>query len=204
MGTPVNNTDTNLDELELARKREKDTRAAYTKGQQELKELKEMNRVLAEQATGTVTLSEEQQDELEDLKYSDPDAWRRKLNNYEAVSSKEAAEKLQEVQQKAATEFELDRRKQVLDEFNSQRDNPITDDVIKNDIPPRILAKLESGEIEFEQFLGEVDTYLGKGKVVSNPSTLSQPNLGNTGGGRTPSSSRAGASFDESYEDTVW
>ena len=205
MGTPEDNTtDTTPSDLELAQKREKDTRAAYTKGQQELKQLKEVNRVLAEQVNNPATLSEEQQTELEDLKYSDPDAWRKKLNNYEEATSKEASTRLQEVQQKAATEFELDRRAQVLKEFNNTLDNPITDDVIQNDVPPRILAKLEAGEIAFEGFLDEVATYLGKSRVVANPEALNQPNLGNTGGGQNPDSSGAGESFNNSYEDTIW
>ena len=205
MGTPdTTATDTSEKDLTILVKREKDTRAAYTKGQQKIKALEAENATLASQVNTSLSLSAEQAEELEDLKYSDPDAWRKQLNEYEAENTKMNNKKVEEAQQKANYEFELTNRGQLLEEFNKTLEVPITDETIQNDVPPRITAKLESGDITFEEFLNEVTTYLGKGKVVANPNTLDQPNIGHTGGGHTAESSGAAESFNDSYEETTW
>jgi len=64
----------------------------------------------------------------------------------------------------------------------------LSDEVIENDIPPRITKKLEQGKIGFAEFLEECRVYLVKGKVVDkgeeppavtdiskNPGSSSQP-----------------------------
>jgi uncharacterized protein YpiB (UPF0302 family) len=55
---------------------------------------------------------------------------------------------------------ELQRRYDYLDEFNKEREVPITPELLGNDIPPRITNKLAKDEITFEEFLDGVSEYL--------------------------------------------
>lgn len=169
-------------------KRYKDLQAAYTKSQQELKVTKAKVEALSELATPGFTLSDDQKTELDELKFSDPDAWRVKVNQLEAEANKAHFDSLSEVEKKAAVEAELERRAQVLADYNQRHPElQITDDVISSDIPPRFTKKLESGEISFETFLEEVHEYLKTPKVVGSANkVLGQPNLSKTGGGETP------------------
>ena len=60
----------------------------------------------------------------------------------------------------------------------------ITDDVIQNDIPPRITKQLEQGKINFGEFLNQCGEYMSKGRVVAPPSDKApdNPNLNKTPG----------------------
>ena len=66
-------------------KRFKDTQAAYTKAQQKLKETEAKAKVLEELSKPRVELPKEVAEELDDLKYKDPDAWRLKLAALEQI-----------------------------------------------------------------------------------------------------------------------
>lgn len=155
------------------------TQAGYTKANQRLRELEAENEVLKEHVQPK--LPEEEQKRLDDLKYTDPDAWLKEMQNLKTPDiTKEAREK-------AAESYETERRIEVLKQFNEGRRVPITDEVILNDIPPRISNKLRNNEVSFEEFLDEVDKYLSKGKVVGNPSTLDQTDINKLTGGDTPS-----------------
>ena len=82
-------------------KRFKDTQAFATKVAQEkadavreLQELKAELSVLKETAKPSLTIDEQTQSELEDLKYSDPDAWRAKVNELEQKANLEFNSKI--------------------------------------------------------------------------------------------------------------
>lgn len=188
-----------------AEKRRRDTQASFTNNQQSLKALQAQNEKLMEQlqSAHSISFTDEEQAELEELKYEDVDAWRARLNSLEQQKVREAKTKLEELtgeaRKAAETQFELERRAQVLKEFNETLERPITDEIIASEIPPRITRKLESGEIKFEDFLQEVADYLGRGKVVANPETLDQPSLGSTVGGNAPSNYKAEESITDSY-----
>lgn len=176
----------------MAEKRRRDTQADYSRTKQETSALKAEKAALVKKLENvSVSLTDEQQEELEELKYSDPDAWRKKLNTYEtearAKRISEIDEELKQVSAGTLETEEVERRKEVLAEF--QANNPgveIDDDVIKNDIPPRILKKLETGTVTFEAFLIECRDYLKTGKVVKQDKTIKQPNLSKVGGGSEP------------------
>lgn len=177
----------------LAEKRYRDTQAAFTRTRQENKALKAEKSVLLEKATKNVqlTLTKEQQAELEDLKFEDPEEWRRKLNKYEQAArlehEKELEEDVKKVSSSSLEQEELERRKGVLQSFLEQHEGfELDDDVIANDIPPRITKKLENNEITFEDFLDECYTYMNTGKVIQNEKLRKQPNLGKAGGGSSP------------------
>ena len=210
MSTPVN-TDTLEHSSESQQqidfeKRYKDTQAAYTKSQQELKAVKAKVDVLEKLTTPQIQIDAEAQKELDDLKYSDPDAWRTKMNNLELDARSKHQNLISAAEQQAAIQAEMDRRTQVLNEYN--RSHPgfeITDEVIQLDVPTRITKKLESGELSFDDFLGEVKEFLySPKKVGTNNKTLGQPNLGNLGGGDTPSDTSISKDIVANYKNIAY
>lgn len=178
----------------IAEKRFRDTQSAYTKERQKAKALEAEKTVLLKKAVNNVQvkLTPEQAEELEDLKFSDPEAWRKKVNAYEADALKEHEQQINEEVKQVSTssldEEEKERRSVVLKEFlNNHEGFELNDSVIQNDIPPRITKKLANGEVTFEDFLQECYDYLTTGKVVKQTeTTLGQPNLNSMGGGSTP------------------
>jgi len=196
--------------LALAEKRRRDTQAAYTKSQQALKakeaELAKLQEQLQKRVQ--VNIPEDVKAELEELKYEDPEAWRNRMNNLEAEAKREQEAELAsltgEARKAAEAQFELSRRQQVLEEFNASASVAITDELIANEVPPRITRKLDSGEISFEEFLSEVEDYVNKGKVVAKEETLGQPNLNKLGGGKEPSKNKADANISDAYANDIY
>jgi len=198
------------EQLAISEKRRKDTQAGYTKGQQALKAKEAQIAMLTEQLENNtaISISAEDQKELDDMKFSDPVAWREKLNALETKHRGESRAKLAELSKEASgaaeQSFELERRAQVLKEHNESNEIAITDEVIANDIPPRITSKLANGEITFEEFLVETTNYLETGKIVKNEKTLGQPNMGNMAGGKTPSDTKPEESLSKNYSDDLY
>lgn len=191
----------------ISEKRYRDTQSAYTRTNQQKKALEAENSVLLKKAVGNVELSltAEQAEELEDLKFSDPEAWRKKLNVYEnealAKHEEELNEEVKKVSNSSLDEQELERRKQVTANFLADHEGFVfTDEVWQNDIPPRINKKLENGDISFEEFLSECHSYLTTGKVVKqDDDILGQPNLGKVGGGSRPDKNAVKEDAIQSY-----
>ena len=195
----------------ILEKRRRDTQSEFTKIAQAKKALEAENNALKKKSLGSVKieLTAEQAEELEDLKFSDPEAWRKKMNKYEreahAKQSKELDDEIAQVSADTLAKDELERRKEVLIEFN--RANPgfqLDDDVIQNDIPPRITKRLETGEISFEAFLQEVLDYTKTGKVVKQEKTRNQPNLSKVGGGSRPDKHAEKEDIILSYNNEVY
>lgn len=176
------------DELKYAvvsEKRRRDMQSVLGKTQHELalsnKEREALKTRLTERVQ--INMSAEEQEEMQELKFSDPDKWRERMNTYEQRAKEELENELGEVKTTVTKETELERRQRVLDEFNAANpDLQITDEVIAYDVPPRITKKLEDGTISFDEFLGEVKDYLSRGKVIKKEKTLDQPNLNDLGG----------------------
>jgi len=185
-----------------ATKSYRDNQSGFTKSQQSLKEseaeVTALREKLAELTLKPVELTPERQQELETLMHTDPNAWRVEMNRLEAESVATNTEAMDavttEVKQKAGAEFELERRFQVLEDFNSLRDTPITVEMLDNDIPPRINTQLTEGKITFDDYLVMVADYLSKGKVVSqsNPQQTTDLNK-SAGGSTTPAPNQEGA-----------
>jgi hypothetical protein len=213
MGTPSNTDATssteNLSDAEQLvnwEKRFKDTQAAYTKTQQKLKETEAKAKVLEELSQPKLELSPSMAEELDDLKYRDPDAWRLKITALETDAHNIHREKLTAAASAASIEAELERRAQVLAEFSSSHpDIILTDDIIQYDVPKRILNKLETGEVTFEAFLDDVYNYLLTPKTFGSANTvLNQPNLTNVGGDSTPTASAISKTLDAAYSKMVF
>jgi len=203
--TPNNNNSASTQEVDYE-KRYKDTQKAFTKSQQKLKEIEAKYEVLSDLTTPNLQLDDATKTELEDLKFSDPEAWRKKVNKLEEEAKLAHKAKVEEAGKTASIQSELARRAQVLEEYNrSHPELVITDDVIKYDVPPRITAKLEKGEVTFEDFLNEVSSYLNTPKKVDTEvKTLEQPNLGNEGGGDSPAGDSTDKGIVENYKNIVF
>ncbi len=203
-------TQPELTPLEIAEKRAKDTQVSFTKGQQEISSLKAQNAKLQEQlvASVKVDLTPEQTEQLDSLMYKDPTEWRRQMNELEGEALSKTKTKVAELSSEASEAanqaFEIDRRTRLLKDFNDSATIPITDEVIANDVPPRITNKLRDGKITYEDFLSEVDSYINKGKTVGKEETLKQPNMGNLGGGKTPNDVKPEKSLSENYSKDLY
>ncbi len=192
----------------IAEKRRRDTQSQYTKEVQNKKALEVEKATLIKRVSKNVTveLTKEQADELEDLKFSDPEAYRKKANAYETAAitkqSKEIDEELKQVSTSTLETEELERRKQVLTEFHqAYPDFKLTDDTIANDIPPRIVKKLETGAISFEAFLKECYDYTHQGKVINvDPPLPKSRNLSKVGGGIRPDPNAIKEDIAKSYK----
>jgi len=188
--------------------RRRDTQAAYTKTQQENLALTSENTQLANTWAEEVSkhLTSEQQNELEELKHTDQEAWREKINTYEGQNASRVKEKHTKIKEKAGQETELQQRTRLLEEHNAA--NPkfaLTDDVIDNDIPPRITKKLESGKISFEEYLQEANTFLSAGKVISQGDPAPDDiDLSKAGGDHKPSDEAVAGDIKESYAKEIF
>lgn len=188
-------------------KRRRDTQAAYGKSQQTQKALEAENRQLTEawSSETAALLTPEQQDELEELKTTDPDAWRAKLNEIEQSNGAAFKEKRQEISKKAQGESELAFRERALTEFSEA--NPeieLTDDVIANDLPPRFLKKLEAGDCTFSEFLEDCKGYLTKGKVIKGAEAPDDLSLGDAAGGSKPTEAAIERAAVSSYKNETY
>lgn len=181
-------------------KRYKDTQASYTRSQQLLKAAQAENEALKKVVTPTISISADKQKELDDLMYSDPQAWRKEMNQLEADAQKSHDDNIATAVSTVTAQAELERRAQVLAEFNQSHELNITDETIQFDVPPRLTKKLELGEVTFEQYLDDVADYLKLPKKVATANkTLEQPNLGKQGGDNTPTKTSQKKSFVEEY-----
>lgn len=202
------------EELQFAantEKRRRDTQSAYTKQIQTNKALEvEKSTLLNKFGEVDVKLTPEQAEELENLKFEDPEAWRKKLNQYEKDARKqrvaEIDEELKKVSKSTLEGQELESRKEKLAAFQEAHpDFELNDDVIASDIPPRITKKLETGAITFEEFLNECHSYLTTGKVVKQgDAVMGQPNIGRVGGSHQPEKNALNKDEITSYNKEVF
>jgi hypothetical protein len=188
--------------------RRRDTQGAYTKNQQRLKALEAENEKLASswESDAVSNLSNSEQARLEELKVQDPDAWRSEIAKIEGEKRTQFQEKRQAISEEASKLTEVERRGLQLEQFN--KDNPdinLSDEVIANDIPPRITRKLEAGEIQFDEFLNEVATYLGKGKKIApGAKAPEEPNFQGARGSNTPSKEAVEKQNSDDYSKEIF
>lgn len=190
-----------------AEKRVRDNQANYTKSNQRIKALEAEKAALRTQAVGNVTLdlSAEQAAELDDLKFEDPEAWRKRVNVLEndarVAREKQLDEEIKQVSDNTLDETEKETRGDQLNEFLEA--NPgfeLTDDIIKYDIPPRITEKLAKGNIAFPDFLQQCHDYLKTGKVVKQEDLPNTVNLSKLGGSGRPDGNAVKEDIVSSYK----
>lgn len=189
-------------------KRRRDTQSALAKTREKVSVLEaERDEFVKEFETHMKnTLTPTQMAELNELKVTDPDAWLEKKREYEEANNTTIAAKKTDVSAKAQKAAELERRKALLEAFNEQ--NPtikITDEVLKNDVPPRFLQKLEAGEIEFDQFLTDVGNYLTTNKVLlSGEQAPNIPDMSKAAGSTNPTAAAIDSEVRNSYKNETY
>lgn len=151
----------------------RDNQSGFTKSQQSLKESEAVVEALQKQIANTdmpLELTAEAKQELDNLLQTDPQAWRRKVNELEATQSTKVDKVTEEARAKARSDNEIDRRYSHLESVNEGRVGNslsiITPEILDTDIPPRITTRLANGDITFEKFIDEVAEYLDAGKIV--------------------------------------
>ena len=189
-------------------KRRRDLQSAHAKTSQELDATKAQISKLQTKLKESFTpkLSTDQTEELEDLASSDPEAYRKKMNEYEGAASKAFDDELASLGYDEDQITELATRSQLLTDF--LEDNPglvLNDDVMENDLPPRLKHKLEKGEYTFSQFLEESKKFLTAGKkVAGSEKEVEEPDLSKAGGGSSASKAAVRGDIEESYINEVY
>lgn len=190
-------------------KRYKDTQKSIQERSIENKSLKAENDALAKQLTERTRPSYEVPEELDELKYSDPEAWRDGINKLEqearAKAKAEQDEILSAARSGAASQAELDRRNTVFEAFQTL--NPglkITDETLANDVPPRISKRLEAGETSFEEFLNEVKNYMTAERTITKAQLQGDPNLAHVAGSTEPSLEAKKGNSKQSYANEIY
>ena len=189
--------------------RRRDTQSALTKTKDELSTATvKNNKILENWAKDiTATLSDDEQNELNELKHSDPDKWRQRLDEIEISKQAQFEDKKKEIDDAASKETAIQKRTRLLKEYNEANpEHMLSDDVIDNDIPPRITKKLANNEISFEEFLSEANKYLTTGKVIGgdNDDAPDDPDLGDMGGKQTPSDASVKGDAEATYKDEMY
>lgn len=189
-------------------KRRRDTFSSYSKTKQENSTLKAENLALAEQWETDYMENAPlaKQAELAELKASDPDAYIEEIEKLKGEARTKFAERKGQVASKVREETELERRTRLVNEHNEANpDFQLNDDVIENDLPPRLTNQLKDGSITFDEFVAKAAAFLGKGKVIAKgEEAINVPDLGKSGGTSTPSDQAIDSDISESYKNTVF
>lgn len=192
-----------------AEKRRRDTQSEYTKTRLGLTALEAENARLKEELLKQkINFTPDQEELLEDLKVSDPEAWRQKLNEFEnaaLVAKQEAINNMStEVKTSASKQFEVSLRSEVLATFNAEKQVGLTDELLANELPARISKKLQEGTISYEEYLQEGLDFLRTAKVIKEEPTMGDPNLNRVSGGKTPGNNDPEGSLTELYGKDIY
>lgn len=189
-------------------KRRRDTQSSLAKTSQKLEATKAKNESLVEKLKDSfaVQLTDEESEELEELKLSDPEAWREKMDEYEERASESFNQELAELGYDDEEISVMADRAVILTEFLENNPGLVLDDnVFENDLPPRLRNDLEEGKVSFEDFLVQAKEYLSRGATTAqNDEEEEEPDLGKAGGGAKASGKAIAADEAQAYENTIF
>ncbi len=168
-------------------KKFRDNQTVLQKEQQTIQSLTAENEALLARLETQVTITPEQTAELEELKHTDVGAYYDKRSEFEASASSQHEEFKTETRNQSALSVEVARREAVLDQFNTDRELKITDELVKSDVPPKYMAELEAGTVTFEQFLTNVASFIDAPKTANPTKPTQVKDLTEVAGGTNPS-----------------
>lgn len=201
-GESTTNTTTQQEQTIDWEKRFKDTQAAFTKSRQELAATKAELQAVKEMQQ--FTMPADVKARLDELKFSDPDAWRVEMNAFEQSKTAKFNEISANNTQAILSELNQEDRVQTLKEFNSLHGVEITESLLQNEIPNRIHNELNSGAIDYSTYLAKCVEYLRTPKVIAGTQeVLGQPNIGKIGGGATPGEAASNMNIETAYKTMV-
>lgn len=191
-----------------AERRRRDTQASYTKGQTDNKALQAENDKLAAgwQADVVNTLSATDKARMDELKVQDPEAWREELSKLEEANTTTFQAKRATIKQETSEMTELEQRQADLDAHNAANpDAQITEDVIQNDIPPRIVDALRTGKSTFAEFLEVANKYITTPKAIQRGDEPAQePNFAGARGGSDPTDQAKKSQSSDDYSKEIY
>jgi len=190
-----------------AERRRRDTESALSKTRLQLKANEKVANKLKSKVGSLLkpVLSEEVKAELENLKYTDPETWHVRMTELEQNVTATLDEEYSNLTSEASQQALIERRKELLDEYN--RNNPnakITDSVVQNELPPKLVKSLEDGSIAFEDFIVKANKFLTTSKKLGGIVAEETPNLNMGTGGSRPSFDSMQKSEQKSYRETVF
>jgi hypothetical protein len=168
----------------------RDTQASYTRSQQKLKameaELQAMRQQIAQEAPKLV-LTPEEQAQLDDLKFKDPDKWYQVMKNIEEKGAAHLDEKFGKVREQVEAEQVVEERKRLLAEFNTGREKQLTPEQLELEVPGKWIQEVVEGKLPFDDFLDRAYTFIYNEKVVEpTPKPPKTTDLNAGGGSSTP------------------
>lgn len=191
-----------------AEKRFRDTQSSFTKSRQRLKELETVNGELTEHMikNATMHLTSEERDELDDLRTSNPEAWRNKLNEHEQKAQELQNQKIEEFKTKGKKASESEMRTTAYQEFTERTGIELSDDVINNQLPASYTKKIESNEWTFDKFLEEAEKFLKPPTKIkgADDKPENDKNLSKLPGGKMPSDNAIEGNVIQSYAKEVY
>ncbi len=189
-------------------RRYRDTQGAFTKAQQGFKKQEAITAGLEERLLNSeIVLTGEQKHELRELKKTDPDAWRTKVNEYETAGKAVLKTELEEIRTKGSNKGEVEVREEQMAAWSESTGIELTDDIVDKSLPPRFKKDLEAGKITFEQFLAKAGSFLTSIKVIKDAGESTDDdtlNLGRVPGGSEPTDEAQKGDFEETYETTIF
>lgn len=156
-------------------------------------------------------LTAQQAQELEELKFTDPDAWFEKKLAYENLNKTQASERVtnalqtasqtaESIYQESVTKSRDEAFSSLLAEHNAANpDRPITKEMMNLNVPPILVNKFQSGELTGPELLEQVSKYVYSGRTVHREDVIGQPNLTDATGGTAPTDQSKQASLEEIY-----
>ena len=190
-------------------KRQRDAQSELSKTQVQLQEASAVNEVLLSTAKAVVPsdfqLSDAEIAELESIKFKDPDAYRLRINELEtkarAMQTENLTKVMDEAKTKASQSYQAKDRITVLHEFRAA--NPtlvITDDVLVNDVPARLINGVTDGKYDYAEYLEKVKAYLVAGTTVPKGDGGDPHNMHQTPGSQTPGKKAADNAGKDDYK----
>ena len=189
-------------------RRYRDTQGAFTRAQQTAKKNEAIAAGFQERLLESeIVLTKEQKFELNDLRKTDPEAWRTKLNEYETAAKASLTTELEDIRSQSSNKGELEIRKDQMAAFSEETGITLTDEIVKNELPPRFMKELEDGKITFEEFLVSAGEFIKAEKVVlgaDDDTDDKTKDLSKVAGGQEPSEQAQRGDFVETYETTIF
>ena len=184
-----------------ATKSYRDNQSGYTKSQQSLKEAEATVEALRNQLVKNVQpleLPPEEKARLDTLLETDPNAWRKEMNKLDTDHTETVTKLADEVTDEVRATTEIQRRVGLLEGLNASRENPVTVDMLDNDVPARINNKLADGSITFEAYLVEASTYIDADKTIATTTDTKTTSLETANGSSTASTTKQEDEIDYS------
>lgn len=149
--------------------------------------------------------SAKQQEELEELLETDPEAWRVKLNEYETEAQLNAREGLSKIKEDAISTVLIKERTEQLNAFNTLHpDANLTPELIAQSVPKMHLDKLENGKMTYAEFLGVANTYVTSGAAVDTDNPDKPIDLSDAPGSSEPGEEDINKQGDIDYDKTIY